>query len=88
MTATAGKPLVEGRKVTGFTNTEEEAVGLTKVVPFTFEDELKAQGGIYPRGFDWAPYVGSHGLLITGQKPNLSGPVARTLIEQLVKTAA
>ncbi len=52
-----GKPLVEGKKVTGFANTEEEAVGLTKVVPFLVEDELKAKGGLYSRGPDWAPYV-------------------------------
>ena len=88
VTTPAGKPLVEGRKVTGFTNTEEEAVGLTKVVPFLVEDELKAQGGIYSKGSDWAPYVVSDGLLITGQNPNSSGPAAKTLIEHLAKTAA
>ena len=64
-----GKPLVEGRKVTGFTNSEEEAVGLTKVVPFLVEDELIAGGGIYSKGADWGSYVVSDGLLITGQNP-------------------
>lgn len=83
-----GEPLVEGKKVTGFTNTEEEAVGLTKVVPFLLEDELKAQGGLYSQGADWAPYVVSDGLLITGQNPNSSGPAAKLLLEQLVETAA
>lgn len=62
-----GKPLVQGKKVTGFTNTEEEAVGLTKVVPFLVEDELKAKGGIYSKAGDWQPYVLTDGLLVTGQ---------------------
>lgn len=83
-----GKPLVEGKKVTGFTNTEEEGVGLTDVVPFLVEDELKAKGGLYSKGPDMAPYVVSDGLLITGQNPNSSGPAAKVLIEQLAKTAA
>jgi putative intracellular protease/amidase len=82
-----GKPLVEGKKVTGFTNTEEESVGLTDVVPFLVEDELKAKGGLYSKGPDMAPYIVSDGLLITGQNPNSSGPAAKVLIEQLAKTA-
>ena len=80
-----GKPLVEGKKVTGFTNTEEEGVGLTEVVPFLVEDELKAKGGLYFKGPDWASYVVSDGLLITGQNPASSGPAAKALIEQLTK---
>lgn len=76
-----GKPLVEGKKVTGFTNTEEEAVGLTDVVPFLVEDELKAKGGIYSKTEDWAPYVIVDGLLITGQNPASSGPAAARLLE-------
>ena len=88
VTTPAGKPLVEDKKVTGFTNTEEEAVGLTKVVPFLVEDELKAKGGIYSKGPDWAPYVVSDGLLITGQNPNSSGPAATVLIERFAVKAA
>jgi len=83
-----GKPLVEGKKVTGFTNTEEEGVGLTEVVPFLVEDELKAKGGFYSKGADWAPYVVRDGLLITGQNPASSGPAAKALIEQFAETAA
>ena len=80
-----GKPLVAGKKVTGFTNTEEEAVGLTKVVPFLVEDELKAKGGIYSKGGDWQSYVLEDGLLLTGQNPASSGPAAKVLIEKLRK---
>ena len=83
-----GKPLVEGKKVTGFTNTEEESMGLTEVVPFLVEDELKAKGGLYSKGPDLAPYVVSDGLLITGQNPKSSSLAARFLIDQLAMTAA
>ena len=83
----SGAPLVQGKKVTGFANTEEEAVGLTEVVPFLVEDELKAKGGVYSKGPDWAPYVVSDGLLITGQNPNSSAPAAKALIEQLAVAA-
>lgn len=78
-----GKPLVEGKKVTGFTNTEEEAVGLTDVVPFLVEDELIAKGGIYSKGSDWGSYVVIDGLLITGQNPGSSAEAAELLIKQL-----
>jgi putative intracellular protease/amidase len=78
-----GKPLVQGKKVTGFCNTEEEAVGLTKVVPFLVEDELKAKGGLYSKAADWAPYVVTDGLLITGQNPASSGPAATVLLQHL-----
>lgn len=78
-----GRPLVDGKKVTGFTNTEEAAVELTKVVPFLVEDELQAKGGIYSKGPDWAPYVVSDGLLITGQNPASSAPAAELLLKQL-----
>ncbi len=79
----AGRALVDGRQVTGFTNTEEAAVGLTEVVPFLVEDMLKTNGGAYSRGDDWAPYVVTDGLLITGQNPASSAPAAARLIEQL-----
>jgi putative intracellular protease/amidase len=82
---TDGKALVAGREVTGFTNSEEAAVQLTKVVPFLVEDMLKANGGVYSRGADWGPYVVTDGLLITGQNPASSGPAAKALIEYLQK---
>jgi putative intracellular protease/amidase len=78
-----GRPLVRGKKVTGFTDTEEEAVGLTKVVPFLVEDELKAQGGIFSKTDDWGVHVVTDGLLITGQNPASSGPGAEALLETL-----
>jgi putative intracellular protease/amidase len=78
-----GRPLVEGRKVTGFTNTEEAAVGLTDVVPFLVEDELIAKGGLYSKGDDWASYVVSDGLLITGQNPASSAAAAAPLLERI-----
>jgi putative intracellular protease/amidase len=81
-----GTPLVAGKKVTGFTNTEEAAVGLTHIVPFLVEDELKAKGGLYSKADDWAPYVVSDGLLITGQNPASSAPAAALLLKQLSKT--
>ncbi|WP_248796384.1 type 1 glutamine amidotransferase domain-containing protein [Pseudomonas sp. MWU13-2105] len=83
-----GQPLVAGKGVTGFTNTEEEAVGLTSVVPFLVEDELKALGGHYSKGADWAPYVVSDDLLITGQNPASSGPAAQALIDRLSSKSA
>ncbi len=81
-----GKPLVAGKKVTGFTNTEEEIMGLTDVVPFLLEDELKAKGGLFSKGLDLESHVVSDGLLLTGQNPKSSGAVAKLLIEQLAKT--
>lgn len=72
-----GKPLVQGKNVTGFTNTEEEAVGLTKVVPFLVEDELKRNGGRFSKAGDWQPYIVGDGLLITGQNPASSAPAAK-----------
>jgi putative intracellular protease/amidase len=78
-----GKPLVEGKNVTGFTNTEEEAVGLTDVVPFLVEDELKAKGGLYSKGADWSSYVVADGLLITGQNPGSSDEAAQLLLSKV-----
>jgi putative intracellular protease/amidase len=80
--ASNGSPLVEGKQVAGFTNSEEEAVGLTKVVPFLVEDELKAKGGIYSKGPDWASYVVTDGLLITGQNPASSSEAATVLMKR------
>ncbi|NSL57002.1 type 1 glutamine amidotransferase domain-containing protein [Uliginosibacterium aquaticum] len=75
-----GTPLVQGRRVTGFTNTEEEAVQLTKVVPFLVEDMLQANGGHYSKGPDWAPYAVVDGTLITGQNPASSELVAQKIL--------
>lgn len=78
-----GKHLVDGKKVTGFTNTEEEAVQLNKIVPFLVEDMLKANGGQYSKGADWAPYVLTDGNLITGQNPASSEQGAHAVLQQL-----
>jgi putative intracellular protease/amidase len=78
-----GSPLVKGKKVTGFTNTEEEAVGLTKVVPFLVEDMLKEKGGTYSKGGDWQSYVLTDGLLVTGQNPQSSEAGAKALLALL-----
>tara|TARA_R110000737_G_scaffold207513_2_gene225516 strand:- start:1921 stop:2598 length:678 start_codon:yes stop_codon:yes gene_type:complete len=74
------KPLVSGRRVTGFTNTEEEAVGLTSVVPFLVEDMLKANGGEYEKGADWASFVLRDGKLVTGQNPASSAAAAQEIL--------
>ena len=79
----SGRPLVQDKKVTGFTNTEEEASGLTDIVPFLVEDMLKKNGGNYSKAGDWESYVVSDGLLITGQNPASSGPAAKLLLEKL-----
>ncbi|WP_193786898.1 type 1 glutamine amidotransferase domain-containing protein [Lacinutrix algicola] len=78
-----GTPLVKGKKVTGFTNTEEEAVGLTDIVPFLVEDMLSQNGGIYSKKEDWAAYAIQDGNLITGQNPASSELVAEKLLESL-----
>ena len=78
-----GASLVKGRKVTGFTNTEEEAVGLTDVVPFLVEDMLKANGGDYSKGADWSSYVLTDGKLVTGQNPASSREAAEALLKLL-----
>ena len=79
----ASKVYWKGKKVTGFTNTEEEAVGLTRVVPFLVEDMLVANGGHYSKLEDWKPYVVVDGLLITGQNPASSEPAAQALLKKL-----
>jgi putative intracellular protease/amidase len=78
-----GEPLVKGKQLTGFSNTEEEAVKLTKVVPFLLEDELTKHGAHYSKGEDWASYVKQDGLLITGQNPGSSEAVAELILESL-----
>lgn len=78
-----GKPMVSGKTVTGFTNTEEEGVGLTDVVPFLVEDMLKANGGIYEKGADWSSFVVVDGKLVTGQNPASSEEAARKLLALL-----
>lgn len=81
--AANGEPLIKGRRVTGFTNGEEDAVELSDVVPFLIEDEFKALGGLYEKGPDWAPYIVTDGKLITGQNPASSEGVALALLKQL-----
>lgn len=75
-----GEPLVKDREVTGFTNGEEDAVGLTEVVPHLVEDTLKQQGGKYAKAEDFAPFVRVDGQLITGQNPPSSAPTAEALM--------
>lgn len=81
--AANGDLVVRGKNVTGFTNSEEQAVGLTEIVPFLVEDMLKNNGGNYAKVADWQPYVLKDGLLITGQNPASSEPAAKELLEQL-----
>ena len=76
-------PLVKGKSVTGFSNTEEAAVQLSDVVPFLLEDELQAKGGRYSKADDWSPYVVSDGNLITGQNPASSDPAAKAVLAML-----
>ncbi len=78
-----GEYLVKGKRVTGFTNAEEEAVGLTAVVPFLLEDRLKERGGIYSKAANWTPYVQVDGKLVTGQNPASSVPGAEELLKLL-----
>lgn len=78
-----GMPFVRGRRVTGFSDTEEVAVGLTQIVPFLVEDELKRLGGHYEKVADWHPLVITDGGLITGQNPASSAAVARELLSLL-----
>ncbi|WP_405405835.1 type 1 glutamine amidotransferase domain-containing protein [Paracoccus sp. Ld10] len=76
----SGNPLVHGRRVAGFTNSEEDAVGLSDVVPFLLEDELKARGGKHQKGPDWQPFAVADGKLVTGQNPASSAEVARLML--------
>ncbi len=76
-----GAPLVKGKRLTGFSNSEEEAVQLTHVVPFLVEDELKRLGGLYEKAPDWQSFVIVDGLLITGQNPASSTAAADALLK-------
>lgn len=78
-----GQLLIKGKHVTGFTNEEEAAMGLTKVVPFLLEDKLKERGGIYSKAEPFVPYVQTDGKLVTGQSPASSGPAAKALLQVL-----
>ena len=78
-----GTPLIKGKSVTGFSNTEEDAVQLTDVVPFLLEDELKAKGASYSKSDDWHPHAITDGNLITGQNPQSSELVAEAVLKSL-----
>ena len=80
-----GDRMIKGKNVTGFSDTEEAAVKLTKVVPFLLEDELKKAGGHYSKGPDWGVYVQTDGLLITGQNPSSSAAAAQAMLKLLKK---
>ncbi len=81
--AANGQSVVQGKSVTGFTNTEEAAAGLTEVVPFLVEDMLTQNGGNYSKAADWQPHVVTDGLLITGQNPASSAPAATALLKAI-----
>ncbi|HUB81652.1 MAG TPA: type 1 glutamine amidotransferase domain-containing protein [Bryobacteraceae bacterium] len=83
-----GELLVKGKRVTGFTNGEEAAVGLSKVVPFLVEDELKRAGGLYQKAADWAPFALVDSRIVTGQNPASSTAAAKALMEVLTTEAA
>ncbi|GAB6190784.1 type 1 glutamine amidotransferase domain-containing protein [Desulfocastanea catecholica] len=80
-----GLPLVTGKKVTGFSNSEESLVQLTEIVPFMVEDMLKTKGGLYSRGDDWTSYVQVDGNLVTGQNPASSREAAEKIVQLLKK---
>ena len=80
-----GAPLVKGKRVTGFSNSEEEAVQLTEVVPFLLEDMLTSSQGLYSKGADWESHIEVDGNLLTGQNPASSEAVADELLNQLLK---
>lgn len=83
-----GAPLVKGKRVTGFTNGEEEAVHLTHVVPFLVEDELKRVGALYEKAADWQSFAVVDGRLITGQNPASSTSAAQALLKVLIAEKA
>lgn len=81
----SGAPIVQGRQVTGFTNTEEAAVGLTEIVPLLVEDTMLARGARYSKGDDWQSYTQQDGNLITGQNPGSSEAVAKLVLAALAQ---
>lgn len=78
-----GNSLIQGKKVTAYSNSEEEAVDFTEIVPFSVENMLKENGGIYSKGPDWGAYALEDGLIITGQNPASAELVAELLLKQL-----
>lgn len=82
----SGEYFIKGKHVTGFSNSEEGTVGLSKVLPFLLEDKLKERGGLYEKADDWASHVVVHKKLVTGQNPASSGPVATEMLK-LLRTA-
>lgn len=80
-----GTPLVKAKSITGFANTEEEAVGLTHVVPFLVEEMLRANGGLFSKAENWHPHVVIDGNLVTGQNPASSEPAAKTLLHLMTR---
>jgi putative intracellular protease/amidase len=87
VTSPDGKPFVEGKNVTGYTNDEEEEIGLTKIVPFLVESELIRLGAIFSRVKNWGVHTVTDGLLITGQNPASSGPAAKIIVSRLAAKA-
>ena len=83
-----GEPLVKGKRVTGFTNEEEEEVHLSKVVPFLVEDELKRLGAIFEKAPNWQPFSIVDGRLVTGQNPASSTSAARALLKVIAAEKA
>jgi putative intracellular protease/amidase len=79
----SGESVIKGKRVTGFSNSEEAAVGLTSVVPFLIEDAFVALGAIYCRGADWQPHAEVDGLIVTGQNPASAEPAVRALLALL-----
>lgn len=85
--AANGEPLVKGKRVTAFSNSEEEAVGLSKVVPFSLEDMLSERGAVYQKAEDWVSHIVCDGLIFTGQNPASSAALAEALLAHLAKVS-
>ncbi|QYK07027.1 type 1 glutamine amidotransferase domain-containing protein [Shewanella zhangzhouensis] len=81
----SGKPIIQGKKVAGFSNAEEEAVGLTKVVPYLLQDELIAKGALYQEGDKFTTFVVRDDRIITGQNPQSASELGRVLANALLK---